>query len=442
MKNYYDTLGIDDAADANQVKRAYFNLVKQYPPERFPEEFKEIRAAYDTLSDENKRAEYDEAAALPEDAAGMFNMAQIVTRQGQHEQAAAIYEKILKKHPALLNVRAEYARELTESGKTGKAISAWETICVLAPGNAKYAAALADCYLLRGWRKKAVEAYRKALEIDDSDAACWISLIHCYLEADEYDDAREITLQAIEAVKKGGNENIRLYHYAFMLVPREDAELMEGYLRDIVRLARGGVIKQDEIEQVIPSLLSTIILLKQLRLFPYIREIADSLAHLDDDLREKLMLVERKYELETLVDNGYSDAFYELFDMLDDGCECDECTLDIASIECYLLSEIQTLRPQFTRLKNEFPRLYAMHDGFLNEVLFANARNIQKMLDQRLNKLSKAGYQPNYYYDGHTGEDEDDLPVQQTIRRDMPKIGRNDPCPCGSGKKYKKCCGA
>ena len=26
-------------------------------------------------------------------------------------------------------------------------------------------------------------------------------------------------------------------------------------------------------------------------------------------------------------------------------------------------------------------------------------------------------------------------------RREEPKIGRNDPCPCGSGKKYKKCCG-
>jgi len=24
----------------------------------------------------------------------------------------------------------------------------------------------------------------------------------------------------------------------------------------------------------------------------------------------------------------------------------------------------------------------------------------------------------------------------------LKKIGRNDPCPCGSGKKYKKCCGA
>ena len=28
------------------------------------------------------------------------------------------------------------------------------------------------------------------------------------------------------------------------------------------------------------------------------------------------------------------------------------------------------------------------------------------------------------------------------IRNTRPKVGRNDPCPCGSGKKYKKCCGA
>ena len=30
----------------------------------------------------------------------------------------------------------------------------------------------------------------------------------------------------------------------------------------------------------------------------------------------------------------------------------------------------------------------------------------------------------------------------QPVERDAPKVGRNDPCPCGSGKKYKKCCGA
>lgn len=33
-------------------------------------------------------------------------------------------------------------------------------------------------------------------------------------------------------------------------------------------------------------------------------------------------------------------------------------------------------------------------------------------------------------------------PPQQPVRRDEQKTGRNDPCPCGSGRKYKKCCGS
>jgi uncharacterized protein len=37
--------------------------------------------------------------------------------------------------------------------------------------------------------------------------------------------------------------------------------------------------------------------------------------------------------------------------------------------------------------------------------------------------------------------DEDDY-TPETYFRPEPKIGRNEPCPCGSGKKYKKCCGA
>lgn len=28
----------------------------------------------------------------------------------------------------------------------------------------------------------------------------------------------------------------------------------------------------------------------------------------------------------------------------------------------------------------------------------------------------------------------------ETVRNENPKVGRNDPCPCGSGKKFKKCC--
>ena len=32
-------------------------------------------------------------------------------------------------------------------------------------------------------------------------------------------------------------------------------------------------------------------------------------------------------------------------------------------------------------------------------------------------------------------------PVKVPVKREAPKIGRNEKCPCGSGEKYKNCCG-
>ena len=46
----------------------------------------------------------------------------------------------------------------------------------------------------------------------------------------------------------------------------------------------------------------------------------------------------------------------------------------------------------------------------------------------------------NYSY-GAAASGGQDAKVE-TVQRDAPKVGRNDPCPCGSGKKYKKCHGA
>ena len=45
---------------------------------------------------------------------------------------------------------------------------------------------------------------------------------------------------------------------------------------------------------------------------------------------------------------------------------------------------------------------------------------------------------------GYGGVDEESRTAgkKQPVKRSTQKVGRNDPCPCGSGKKYKKCCGA
>ncbi|NCC35818.1 MAG: J domain-containing protein [Chloroflexia bacterium] len=57
--NPYTTLGLSVEASAAEIKRAYFALVREYPPERDPEQFKRIRAAYEQLRDPEKRLETD-----------------------------------------------------------------------------------------------------------------------------------------------------------------------------------------------------------------------------------------------------------------------------------------------------------------------------------------------------------------------------------------------
>ena len=44
-------------------------------------------------------------------------------------------------------------------------------------------------------------------------------------------------------------------------------------------------------------------------------------------------------------------------------------------------------------------------------------------------------------YDEALAQPDDTPKPQQPIERTLPKVGRNDPCPCGSGKKYKHCHG-
>ena len=57
MRKDYEILGIDENADEKTIKRAYFKLIRTYSPEKDPERFQEIRAAYERLIEEKKQPE-------------------------------------------------------------------------------------------------------------------------------------------------------------------------------------------------------------------------------------------------------------------------------------------------------------------------------------------------------------------------------------------------
>ena len=60
-------------------------------------------------------------------------------------------------------------------------------------------------------------------------------------------------------------------------------------------------------------------------------------------------------------------------------------------------------------------------------------RNDEKLEHHELAEFRKSNG-TWYFFDGK-------MVTAGQYRREAPKVGRNDPCPCGSGKKFKKCCG-
>ena len=69
----------------------------------------------------------------------------------------------------------------------------------------------------------------------------------------------------------------------------------------------------------------------------------------------------------------------------------------------------------------------------LFRVQLAREEDVERLEEERRRQ------QPNL---NRVGADRDAATANQPVTREEEKVGRNDPCPCGSGKKFKKCCGA
>jgi tetratricopeptide (TPR) repeat protein len=108
---------------------------------------------------------------------------------------------------------------------------------------------------------------------------------------------------------------------------------------------------------------------------------------------------------------------------------------ELLGMEYYIVSKLSDLRPSIKTLKNEYPDFFKLNQAFYLEAL--NEKKENYLMDKYIGKSRKLrnSSNNNLYYD------DDFIEAEMPIIRTSPKVGRNDPCPCGSGKKYKKCCG-
>jgi len=101
MRDPFSIFGVhEDASDA-EIRRRYLALVRDYPPDRSPEWFREYRTAYEALSDERKRLETkllrtNEAALARLCAAALNAAPPALARTSKQTVAALLAEGILR----------------------------------------------------------------------------------------------------------------------------------------------------------------------------------------------------------------------------------------------------------------------------------------------------------------------------------------------------------
>lgn len=116
-------------------------------------------------------------------------------------------------------------------------------------------------------------------------------------------------------------------------------------------------------------------------------------------------------------------------------CQCNDAVLSFIKVD----SSKKTQKPEFTvRMNLKDFKFVVEYSTCEKELISEIIKNLHKsrpelftVLKRRYKEIKEAGKETIKKYKAD--------PLQEA--RSKIKIGRNDPCPCGSGKKYKKCCG-
>jgi preprotein translocase subunit SecA len=155
-----------------------------------------------------------------------------------------------------------------------------------------------------------------------------------------------------------------------------------------------------------------------------------SYAHVGDAMRE----VERQIMLQ-LLDNLWKDHLTNM-DQLRQGIGLRAYAQKNPKQE-YKRESFELFEQLLENIKHETIR-------YLSHVQVSSQEDVDRIEQQRKNQALNHQYQHAQLNELNDSEDETNQNSPDSVKpvlRSGPKVGRNSPCPCGSGKKYKQCCG-
>ncbi|MGL4997549.1 MAG: DnaJ domain-containing protein [Cetobacterium sp.] len=240
MNNFYEILEIQGDVTPQEIKKAYTKLLRKYPPEKEPEQYKIIREAYDILKDEESRKNYDISLKYGKELEQLENSGRKALESEDYDQAIKLFKKMLVLNEDSANARSLLGRAFLKKNKYQKATVEFFKLMEAYPKNVEYICNLGFCYEMAGKLEKAEKLYIKAynLDIEDKEAATWI--INLYWNQKFYSKVESFLK---EDIQKDGEVDFNDY-YSF-------SKLIENYIHmnkpyKIIKLV-------DSVKKIVPN---------------------------------------------------------------------------------------------------------------------------------------------------------------------------------------------
>lgn len=191
-QTYYEILEISQDASLKDVKNAYITKIRQFPAESHPSMFRLIQEAYNVLSDEEKREQYDIEFLHGDEIKNLLTLANEAYDLQNYEQAQFYYSELLKIQPKNTEVMNLCALSMLQNGQIEEAISKLKKAILLEDDNSTYYFNLGSAYERNKEYTYAIRYYKQALIRNPIDFAIVSRLSHLYYDLDDFENAWDI----------------------------------------------------------------------------------------------------------------------------------------------------------------------------------------------------------------------------------------------------------
>lgn len=199
MEDYYSILGIDKNATKEEVKKAYYKLIRKYTPEKNPDEFEKIRKAYEILIDDESREAYDMENKYGNEINEYLDKAQDALESGDFKTAIKYYKKVLIIYPSLDSVRNQLALALAYDNQISESLKQFNKLIEKNPDESLYLSNIANVYLKSEDFKMAEKYFIKAYKLEPTNVKYIIDVEHIYMETDRKERAIEFIESCIKS---------------------------------------------------------------------------------------------------------------------------------------------------------------------------------------------------------------------------------------------------